>query len=532
LVGRSCERAIVTAPRRKQGGFNVKKIQKMGPVLVVFVILQFVSSAAWSASQPQYGGVLKIIEVSEGAQPIGAPWEVQGIDSKLHRPCLETPVLEDVNGGYHPWLATSWKIDTVKNTITLFLRKGVKFHDGTDLNARAAKWCLDNSIRAKTAKGFLSVDVVDDYTVRINTERYQNNYLNYLSGSGSAMVSPTFFEKNGAEVARWHPVGTGPFKFVSYERGSKIVYTKWEGYWQKGKPYLDGVEFLFIRDPLTQQAAMKTSGSEKIHVLCVTSGEQAAMLKAQGFQVLTMPVGPVSLIPDSNNADSPLSRKKVREAISYAINREAISKARGFGFFTPANQIPSPGQLGYVKNLPVGQYDPAKARRLLSEAGYPTGFKIKIIVMPALVDKDAMVAVQRFLAEVGIQVELEFPDNGGYTAYRWKNGWRNALLAQHTRMLATANITNNFYWQTITGQFPSLKRTDGLLDRLDKSLVTVSPEDGQMQELTKMAGDDMMIIPIYYMYEMYALQPNVRDTGFCEYTALSVWSPEKAWMSR
>ena len=262
-----------------KGEFEVKAIKRIGPPLWALVILILLSSAAKAATQPQYGGILKIIEVSEGAQPIGAPWEVQGIDSKLHRPCLETPILEDVNGGYHPWLATSWKIDTAKNSITLSLRKGVKFHDGTDFNARAAKWCLDNSIKAKTAKGFLSVDLVDDYTVRINTEKYQNNYLNYLSGSGSAMVSPTFFEKNGVDAARWHPVGTGPFKFVSFERGSKLTYTRWEGYWQKGKPYLDGVEFLFIRDPLTQQAAMQAKGSDKVHVLCVTSGEQAAMLR-------------------------------------------------------------------------------------------------------------------------------------------------------------------------------------------------------------------------------------------------------------
>ena len=98
----------------------------------------------------------------------------------------------------------------------------------------------------------------------------------------------------------WHPVGTGPFKFVSYERGSKLTYAKWEGYWQKGKPYLDGIEYLFIRDPMTQQAAMRTSGSEKVQVLCVTSGEQAAMMKAQGFQVLSRPVGAISLLPDSN----------------------------------------------------------------------------------------------------------------------------------------------------------------------------------------------------------------------------------------
>ena len=507
--------------------------QMVGLTLIAFVMLLPAIKGAKAASQPQYGGVLKIIDISEGAQALGASWEVLGIDTKLQKPVVETLLREDIKGNYHPGLATGWKIDTAKNTITLSLRKGIKFHDGTDFNAKTAKWVLDQSIKANVVKGFLSVDVVDDYTIRINVDKYQNNFLNFLSSSyGGGMVSPTAFEKKGVEWARWNPVGTGPFKFVSYERGNKLTFTRWEGYWQKGRPYLDGIEYLFIRDPMTQQAAMRASGSEKVQVLCVTSGEQAAMLKAQGFEVLTMPIGPVSLIPDSKNADSPLSKKKVREAVSYAINREAIVKARGFGFWSAANQIPSPDNLGYTKNLPLGPYDPKKAKQLLAEAGYPNGFKIKIIVMPAMVDRDAMVAVQRFLGEVGIEVELEFPDGGGYTAYRWKNGWHNAFLAQHTRMLATTNITYNFYWQEITGQWPSLKRAEGLLDKLGASLKTVTPEDAKMQELTRMMAEDIMIVPIYYIYEMYVVQPNVHDTGYCEWSASTVNTPEKTWLSK
>ena len=514
----------------KMGGFTR---QWVGLTLIVCVMLLLAMTNAKAAPKPQYGGVMKIIDIAEGAQPIGAPWEVRGIDTKLIKPAVENLIREDIKGNYYPALASGWKIDQAKNTITLSLQKGVKFHDGTDFNAKAAKWCLDQSIKANVVKGFVSVDVVDDYTIRINITNYQNTFLYYLASSfGGGMVSPTAYEKKGAEWAKWNPVGTGPFKFVSYERGSKLTFTRWDGYWQKGLPYLDGIEFLFIRDPMTQQAAMRASGSEKVQVLCVTSGEQAAMMKAQGFQILTMPIGPVSLIPDSNNADSPLSKKKVREAISYAINREAIVKARGFGFWSPALQIPSFGQLGNVKNLPYGQYDPKKAKQLLAEAGYPNGFKAKIIVMPALVDRDAMVAVQRYLGEIGIQVELEFPDGGGYTAYRWKNGWHDGFLAQHTRMLATFNTTYYFYWPTVTGQFPSLKRTDGLLEKLDVSMATTTPEDSKGQELTKMMAEDVMFIPIYYIYEMYVVQPNVHDTGYCVWSASTVFTPETAWLSK
>jgi peptide/nickel transport system substrate-binding protein len=506
--------------------------QMVSLTLIVFVALFLAISSAGAASKPQYGGVLKIVDVVEGAQPLGTPWDVRGIDSKLLHPVLDSLIREDANGNYHPWLATTWKIDQAKNTITLPLRKGVKFHDGTDFNAQAVKWCIEQGMEAKMLTNFLSVDVIDDYTIRINVKKYQNNDLNALSGSPTYPVSPLTFEKKGKEFAMWNPVGTGPFKFVSYERGNKLTFTKWDGYWQKGKPYLDGIEYLFIRDPMTQQAAMQASGNEKVHVLCVTSGEQAAMMKAQGFEVLSWPQGPVSLIPDSKNADSPLSNKKVRQAISYAINREAIVKARGFGFWGVANQIPSPGQLGYVKNLELGQYDPKKAKELLTEAGYPNGFKIKIYVMPAMVDRDAMVAVQRFLGEVGIQVELEFPDGGGYMARRFKDGWHNAFMAQHTRMLATTNITNNFYWQEVSGQWPSLKRPEGLLDKIDASLRTLVPEDAKMQELTRIAAEDIMIIPIYYIAEMYVVQPNVYDTGYCEWSASTVNTPETTWLSK
>ncbi len=500
-------------------------------ISTVMGILLFAVTIADAEETPQYGGVLKIIDLSEGGQPIGAPWKVRGIDQNLIRPAIENLIREDINANYHPWLATEWKIDKTNNTITLSLRKGVKFHDGTDLNAQAVKWCIDRAIKNKMVSGFNSVDVIDDYTFRINVDQYQNNMLNRLAGSATSPVSPTAYEKMGEEKAEWHPVGTGPFKFVSYERGNRLIFTKWEGYWGKPKPYLDGLEYIFIRDPMTQQAAMQASGDEKVHVLAVTSGEQAAMLKAKGFKDITLYTGSIALMPDSNNPGSPFSNKKVRLAISYALNREAIAKARGFGFWLPANQAPTPGKPGYVKEPEFGRYDPEKAKQLLKEAGYPDGFQTKIFPQPGLVDRDSMVAVQRLLGEVGIKVELEFPDRGKYNDLRFK-GWENGLLAQAMRMLATTNITYSFYCDTAAGQFPNMKRPGGFVDKLYESLSTLVAEKPRMEELTKMLIDDATFIPIFYISESRILQSNVHDTGYFEWEAGQVFTPETIWLSK
>ena len=226
----------------------------------------------------------------------------------------------------------------------------------------------------------------------------------------------------------------------------------------------------------------------------------------------------MSLIPDSKNADSPLSKPKVREAISYAIDREAIAKARGFGYWQPAYQLANPGSPSFLTDFPGHKFDQAKAKQLLAEAGLASGFKTRIIIMPALVDKDAMTAVQANLAAVGIQVDLETPDNGGYTQMRFNGGWTNGFLAQHTRALATFNITYNFYFPEATAaSSPACMRPSGFLDKLSTSLKTPAPDPKLGLELTRMLTDDLTVIPIYYVNEMYILQPNVKDSGYNEW---------------
>ena len=142
-----------------------------------------------------------------------------------------------------------------------------------------------------------------------------------------------------------------------------------------------------------------------------------------------------------------------------------------------------------------------------------------------------MVAVQRYLGEVGITAQLEFPDRGKYNDYRWK-GWHDGLLAQAVRMLATTNLTYNFYCHTAAGQFPSLKRPDGLVQKLDASLQTLKPEKAKMEELTQIMIQNATVVPMFYISESRILQPNVHDTGYFEWEAGTVYTPENIWLGK
>ena len=289
---------------------------------ISLITLVMPATSGISAETPQYGGILKIVDMAEGAQPIGVPWENQTIDTKLMPPVIETLLMEDVSGKVSPHLAKKYNVDLENKTITFWLHEGIKFHDGTDFNAEAAKWCIEKAIEGKVARGWDSVEVVDDYTVRIHFENYRNDYLN----------------------------------------------------------------------------------------------------------------------------------------------------------------------------------------------------------------RDAMVAVQRNLEDVGIQAELEFPDMGGYMNYRFQ-GWHNGFMVHHTRALANFNLTFSIYFLPNYKQFPSLQRTDGLIPAIEASNYTPEPSKEKGQPLTRIIDDDVMVIPLYYVYELYVLRSNVHDTGYTKWSGSSVFSPENVWLS-
>lgn len=498
-------------------------------VMCISFLLSTLVGGYAAGPKPQYGGVLRSVQRMGPAGNIGLVTSGAG-GGVLLRPVFEALLWEDYYGKFYPHLATTWKVSQDKKSITLTLRKGVKFHDGSELNAEAVRYNLLAHKEAKQAgtQNWTSIDIDDNYTVRINLNSYHNTMICDFASSIGMMISYEAVKKKGLEWANKNPTGTGPFKFVSFKRDVVTKYKKNENYWQKGKPYLDEIEQHVIKDPVTMRASFQAGEAD---VMGTDIAKMISELEALGYKILSAASGTVVLLPDSVHADSPFADKRVREALGYAIDRETIVKAKGYGLHNVAYQLAPKGTSAYIPDFKGREYNPEKAKKLLADAGYPNGFETKIIPMPFGIDRDVMVAIQSYLGQIGIKVDLDFVPFSKYTEYRYK-GWHNAILCQPLGSFANFNKTLQWYLAEDTPQFPSLKRPKGYQDILNESLLTIAMDIPKIQKVIMKTFQEAMVIPIHDVGRAYITQKNVHNTGHMEYSVWPTWRPDNAWLSK
>ncbi len=391
-------------------------------------------AASKPAAGPQYGGTLRYVGASGPGAPIGAPWLSNGGSTFGIQFAIEFLIKGKADATLSPGLATSWDVasDPTNPSVTLHLAKGVKFQDGSDFNAAAVKWNMDKSMSpGSTTIGsttnWKSVEVVDDNTVRFNLKTFQNTAVNTFATSTGYIMSPTAYQKNGADWINYNMVGTGPFIQTDFQRDVHLNLKKNPNYREQGKPYLDGISYIFVPDALTSEALFKSGGAD---ILQSPSDLITSKFRALGNTIIASKVmGATSLWPDSANPDSPFSNPKVRQAAEYAIDKESLAKTFGYGNWVTAYQSNAPVSPAYDPNLVPRKYDVAKAKQLLSEAGYPNGFKTTLYlsaVAPAL--QDAAVAILAMWKAVGITADLQIPQAAAWSAMLTGGTWKGVLF--------------------------------------------------------------------------------------------------------
>ncbi|PDO81992.1 glutathione ABC transporter substrate-binding protein GsiB [Kosakonia pseudosacchari] len=312
-------------------------------------------------------------------------------------------------------LAESYSISADGMVYTINLRHGVKFQDGTDFDAAAVKANLDRASNPRNSlkrynlyKNIARTDVVDAYTVKITLKQPFSAFINILAHPASAMISPAALQKYGNDIG-FHPVGTGPYELEAWNQTDYVKVKRFAGYWQQGLPKLDSITWRPVVDNNTRAAMLQTGEAQFAFPIPY---EQAEVLKRNSKLELVASPSIMQRYISMNVTQKPFDNPKVREAINYAINRPALVKVAFAGFATPATGVVPP-TITYSQAYQPWPYDPAKARELLKEAGYPQGFSTTLWSSHNhSTAQKVLQFTQQQLAQVGIKVQVTAMDAG------------------------------------------------------------------------------------------------------------------------
>jgi peptide/nickel transport system substrate-binding protein len=493
-----------------------------------------------TAAGPKYGGILKVSHSSE-SRDIGYPPGMTSLqDYTPARACLEALGRFDKDSNLQPWLAESWKVDADAKTVTVVLKKGIKFHDGTPFNAAAAKWNIDKFLGDKRGElpAGTKVELIDDNTFRLVLPKWTNTAIIGMGYFAGPMISPTAWQKAGAtdkERDDWafaNPVGTGAFQFVSWQKTVKQTYKKFPDYWQKGLPYLDGFEWQIIGDPLVQIASLKAKENDVAHQISVLNANE--LKKSGGYQIAVIPGVMNSVWYNSAIPTSPFANLKVRQAVSYAVNAKLISDSLYSGMAKSVTQWASPGSYYENPNFKGYPYDPAKAKQLLAEAGY-SGLKVKMLTSNTPEYMDFGAALQAMFAQAGMTVEIDAADNLRYRQMTSPGGSFTEMCLASQRgdndpsMFWPRNLSENGVIMNKTIIHP--EEIEKLLVDLDQAVTNEAKRQigWKLQEVV--FGKYCIFTPVIYNVGIDAKLPYVKDDGLAVIVG-DEWTPHTAWLDK
>jgi len=520
-----------------------KKVWSVLASLLIFsVVLSGCAQPAVAPQEPVEPQVIKetvvqtIIETVEVAAPVEEPKPTGTLRVAVSTQpnTLDLPIVAEMqsrntahgkndslvyindDGEVEPALAESWEISDDGLEYIFKLREDVTFHNGEPFNADSVVFSWNRyknpelpwSERWSMAD---SVEKIDDYTVKVTTVEPKPLLLRTLANSW-AMVPPKYFEEVGDVKFGTNPVGTGPFQFVEWVEGDRVVLKANPNYWKKGFPKLDTLIYRPIPESATRVAAIQTG---EVDIVGRLSAEEAqSLLGVAGVQVISYPVPRVFYIAFNNvstGGGQPTEDKRVRLAMNHAVDVQSIIDALFDGRFKRSTGFVSTGEMGYGVVEPI-PYDPEKAKELLAEAGYPDGFEMDFACPAGAYTnfEEVCEAVQGYLEAVGIKTNLEIMES----AYYWDleaeqklpplfgDSWSEQNGEAYNRMAGA-----------LLGKGYSSWVDDTIIDYLGKIASTVDMAQRKVlyEELQQYMQDNPPFIFLYEPVAFEAIRDNVQD---------------------
>jgi peptide/nickel transport system substrate-binding protein len=408
------------------------------PYRYIFAVFLFLISSVYVADTKVIGGTLIF---GRGGDSVGLDpaHEEDGESFKVCENIYDRLVqYKDESTEIEPALAESWESSEDGLTWRFNLRKGVKFHDGTPFNAEAVLFSLNRQHDPNhpfhnvggsytywsytgLAEIVEKITAPDAYTVQITLTRPYAPFIYTIAMTPFSIVSPTALQKWKADF-RNHPVGTGPFKFLRWDREDKVVLEANTDYWE-GRPPLDRIILRSIPDNSVRLIELQ-NGS--IHAMEFPNPDDLPQIRADDqLRIIEQPGMNVGYLA-MNLDKKPFDNLKVRLAVNHAINKHQIITQLYQGMGIPAKNPIPPTMWSYDDSIEEYTYDPAKAKALLTEAGYPDGFETTLWALPVprpyIPDGSALAAaIQSDLRRVGIKAKIVTFDWGTYLE-KTKNG--------------------------------------------------------------------------------------------------------------
>ena len=344
-------------------------------------------------------------------------------DSSTHsqnviRHMLEPLVTRDDDLNYVPLLATSWRRIN-PTTMEFKLRENAKFHNGRPLTGEDVKFSieriLDPSLRLLVRSMIATidhVDVVDSATVRVVTAKPDPILLNRIANQGAVIVPAETFKSQGAEAFSRKPIGTGPFTFVEWVKDDHLTMEANPTYWG-GRPRIERLVYKPILEASTRLAALKTGA---VDLIANVEPEQARDIQSDPNLRIARVRSARIMFVVLNTYRKPFDDVRVRQAMNYAVDVDAIVKDLMSGYAHRLPNIVGPACFGYDPGQQPYPYDPAKAKALLAQAGYPNGFEVPFHTPKGryLLDAEIAQAVSGYLSKVGVRAKVEVMEWGNF----------------------------------------------------------------------------------------------------------------------